>query len=89
MPRRVFDETQRKLAPTAADLGEEAYRANRDAEQPEAHGTPAGTVPYWKAPGARNAPPGQEREDAQEVKLGHDIKRQRGVARGPHKGRPH
>lgn len=89
MPRRVFDETQGKLAPTAADLGEEAYRANLDATRPEPHGTEAGTVPSWKAPEARNTPPGQHREDAQEVKIGYDLKRQRGVSRGHHKGQPH
>lgn len=90
MPRRVFDPPpQGQLAPTAADLGEEAYRANLDAQKPEHHGTTAGTNPEWLAPEARNAPPGQHREDAQEVKLGQDFKRQRGVPRGPHKGQPH
>lgn len=77
MPRRVDDVKQPKLAPTAADLGEEAYRANlADQEGPDATrlGDQAGTVPSWKAPEPRNAPPGQRRKDAQEIKLGEDIK---------------
>ncbi|HYG59929.1 MAG TPA: hypothetical protein VD902_17830 [Symbiobacteriaceae bacterium] len=77
MPRRVDDEHQPKLAHTAADLGEEAYRANladrpgRDAIQ----GETAGTVPQWKRPEPENSPPGQYRnKSAQEIQIGHDLK---------------
>lgn len=77
MPRRVDDFKQPKLAPTAADLGEEAYRANL-ADEPgrdNTHlGDQAGTVPQWKRPEPRNSPPGQHRKDAQEIKIGQDWK---------------
>jgi len=87
MPRRVFDETQGKLAPTAADLGEEAYQANLRDHGPASHGETAGTVPTWQHPEAENAPPGQSREDAQEVKIGQDFKQNRWVSRGGQTGR--
>lgn len=77
MPRRVDDFKQPKLGHTAADLGEEAYRANL-ADQPGTddtrQGDTAGVVPTWKRPEARNSPPGQHRKDAQEIKIGHDWK---------------
>lgn len=77
MPRRVDDFHQPKLAKTAADLGEEAYRANL-ADKPgrdDTHrGDQAGTVPEWKRPEPRNSPPGQHRKDAQEIKIGQDWK---------------
>lgn len=77
MPRRVDDEHQPKLAKTAADLGEEAYRANlrdnpgRDATH---RGDTAGTVPQWKRAEAHGTPPGQQTKDAQEIKIGKDWK---------------
>lgn len=83
--KRLDDAYQPKLGLTAADLGEEAYRANladHPGEDPP-HGGDAGTVPIWQSPEARNAPPGQHREDAQEIKLGEDVKPQRGVRRAP------
>lgn len=77
MPRRVDEFKQPQLAPTASDLGEEAYHANiqdRPGKDATHLGDQAGTVPEWQSPEARNAPPGQERKDAQEVKLGKDWK---------------
>ncbi|HLN65073.1 MAG TPA: hypothetical protein VK464_26430 [Symbiobacteriaceae bacterium] len=77
MPRRVEHYQQPKLAPTAGDLGEEAYQANLSdtAGQDDTHrGDQAGTVPQWKQPQPHNAPPGQHRKDAQEIKLGQDWK---------------
>lgn len=77
MPRRVDDQYQPKLAPTAADLGEEAYRANLEdhpGKDRTHRGDQAGTVPQWKQPQPHNAPPGQERKDAQEIKIGQDWK---------------
>jgi hypothetical protein len=78
MPRRVFDDTlQPQLAASAGDLGREAYEANT-ADKPGAddshRGDQAGTSPIWRAPEPRNAPPGQHRKDAAEVKLGEDPK---------------
>jgi hypothetical protein len=77
MPRRTDDFRQPKLAPTAADLGEEAYRANL-ADEPgpdqDSQQQTAGVVPQWKRPEPRNSPPGQYRENAQEVKIGQDWK---------------
>lgn len=75
MAKRVDDLKQPKLAPTAGDLGEEAYRANlADNSAAERHGEPAGTMPQWKRPEPRNAPPGQERSGGPEVRLGQDMK---------------
>jgi|GEM_PF-1553845 len=77
MPRRVDDFRQPELAPTAADLGKEAYEANladRPGEDATHLGDTAGIVPQWKQPQAHNSPPGQQRKDAQEIKIGQDIK---------------
>ncbi|MGE5674147.1 MAG: hypothetical protein ACM3XM_09685 [Mycobacterium leprae] len=76
MPRRVDDIRQPERAPTAGDLGMEAYQANLDdtpGKDPTI-GDTAGSVPPWKAPQAHNAPPGQHRKDAAEIKLGRDVK---------------
>lgn len=82
MPRRVDDEYQPKLAPTAADLGEEAYQANLAAPD-HTHDETAGTVPVWKRPEARNAPPGQHRSDTAQVRIGEDVKKAGGNRRRP------
>ncbi|HWI51185.1 MAG TPA: hypothetical protein VNT01_03460 [Symbiobacteriaceae bacterium] len=78
MPRRVEHYRQPKLAPTAGDLGAEAYQANiADEPGPDDPGTgeTAGVWPQWKAPEARNSPPGQHRNpDRQEVRIGQDWK---------------
>lgn len=77
MPRRIEHYQQPKLGMTAADLGEEAYRANladEDGPDQNSHAETAGVVPQWKRPEARNSPPGQYRENAQEVKIGQDWK---------------
>lgn len=78
MPRRVDDFHQPQLAPTASDLGEEAYQANlkhhHAATDSTTVGDRAGVVPEWQSPEARNSPPGQQRKDAQEIKIGRDIK---------------
>lgn len=76
MAKRVDDFKQPKLAPTAADLGEEAYRANLadGAGADITNGPNRGAVPQWKRPEPKNAPPGQERSGGPEVKLGQDIK---------------
>ncbi|HWI61662.1 MAG TPA: hypothetical protein VNT75_07490 [Symbiobacteriaceae bacterium] len=78
MPRRIEHYRQPKLAPTAGDLGEEAYLANLSDEpgRDETHeGDQAGVWPQWRAPEARNSPPGQFRnKDRQEIRLGQDWK---------------
>lgn len=76
MPRRVNDFKQPRLAPSAAELGEEAYRANlQDQDGPGEWGNEtAGTVPVWKHPEPRNAPPGQHRSGGPVIKLGQDPK---------------
>ncbi|MFZ5826002.1 MAG: hypothetical protein ACOY94_17030 [Bacillota bacterium] len=82
MPRRVDDSYQPKIALTASDLGEEAYRANlkdKPGRDNTHRGDQAGTVPIWQSPEARNAPPGQHRKDAQEVKMGRDPKPHHGT----------
>ncbi len=77
MPRRIDDFRRPQLAPSAADLGMEAYQANRrdtpgeDPAQPEEE---RGVVPEWQSPEARVTPPGQRRHGAQEIKLGKDWK---------------
>jgi len=88
MPRRVDDDYQPKLAPTAADLGEEAYRANlNDHPGPDsATADTAGTVPIWKAPEAENAPPGQHRKGTFPVHIGQDVKKGGGNNRRPGTG---
>lgn len=82
MPRRVDDFEQPQLAPTAGDLGREAYEANKDDNPGRDHtnrGDQAGTVATWEAPEAENAPPGQRTKDAQEVKIGQDPKPHHGT----------
>lgn len=82
MPRRVDDFKQPELAPTAGDLGREAYQAYKDDTpgRDNTHlGDQAGTVAAWEAPEAENAPPGQRRKDAQEVKIGQDVKPHHGT----------
>lgn len=77
MPRRIDDFHRPSLAPSAADLGMEAYQANlADEKGPDqnSQAQTAGVVPQWKRPEARNSPPGQYRENAQEIKLGQDWK---------------
>jgi hypothetical protein len=78
MPRRVEHHAQPQIAPTAGDLGLEAYNANLrhhepGFDSPTYDGETAGTVPVWKHPEPENAPPGQHRQDAQEVKMGLDL----------------
>lgn len=78
MPKRVDDFRQPTQAPTAADLGQEAYQASlsdRPGEHAPALGDQAGTVPQWKRPEPRNAPPGQQQKDTQAIKLGRDVDR--------------
>jgi hypothetical protein len=78
MPRRIEHYKQPQLAPTAGDLGEEAYEANIAHHDPSHDATnlgdTAGVVPQWKQPQAHNSPPGQSRKDAQEIRIGQDIK---------------
>lgn len=83
MPRRVDDFEQPQLAPSAGDLGREAYQANKDDKpgRDNTHrGDQAGTVSSWEAPEAENSPPGQSRKEAQQLKLGQDIKNNHGKA---------
>ncbi len=82
MPRRVDDFKQPERAATAGDLGREAYEANkhdRPGTDDTHRGDQAGTAPIWQSPEAENAPPGQHRKDAQEVKMGQDPKPHHGT----------
>ncbi len=85
MPRRVDDIHQPKLGATAADLGEEAYRANLSDEPGPDHHTAeiTGTVPAWKQPQPHNAPPGQHRAHSTELRIGQDVKKSGGNSRRP------
>lgn len=85
MPRRIDDFKQPGLAPSAGDLGREAYEANKADQPGQDHthlGDQAGLVSAWEAPEAENAPPGQRRKDAQEVKMGEDPKPEHGKEGG-------
>lgn len=78
MPRKVEHHSQPQIAPSAGDLGTEAYYANLrhqtpGYDSPTFDGPTAGTVPTWRHPEASNPPPGQHGMDAQEVKIGLDL----------------
>jgi hypothetical protein len=75
MPRRIRHHAQPQIAPSAGDLGREAYQANL-ADQPgpdlSADGDQAGTVPVWRHAEPKNTQHGEHRNDAQARKLGQD-----------------
>ena len=69
MPRRVDDFNQPKQAPTAADLGQEAYQANLKgvADLPDEG---RGIVPIWRRPEPHNPPPGQHDKGRPTITIG-------------------
>lgn len=75
MPRPLNDLNQPQRAPSAGDLGREAYEANRhdpSGLDPTGRGERAGTTPIWQSPEPENAPPGQNRKKGGEVRMGRE-----------------
>lgn len=68
---------QPQAAPSAADLGMEAYHANRQdppGRDPAPDRPPAGVREQWNTPEAK-IPPGKERRrDAPQIHIGEDVK---------------
>lgn len=80
MPKnnRLDDFTrQPQIAPSAADLGMEAYEANRKdppGRDPAPEHPPAGVQQQWNTPEAEIPPKRNEYRRAQEIRVGKDVK---------------
>lgn len=68
---------QPQLAPSAAELGMEAYRANLAdpvGYDPAPKDPPAGVQQQWNTPEAEIPPKAKQVRPAQEIQIGHDVK---------------
>ena len=74
MPRRVDDFKQPKRAPTAGDLGQEAYEANLKGGTADLSAEGRGSVPIWRRPEPHNPPPGQHDRGHPTITMGQDPK---------------